>query len=411
VLLAQLVCGSALAQEADPAAIPAETVVAPSPGWPSLNRVLALPAWVDLELELVAEPLAGAAPGQSSAGVWMQQLALSAEFSRGLARPKASWQELDHWKLALQLTGFSGNPDLNQLLGTAFPLQTTAHPTGLWLSEASLQRSAAGGEVFVKAGLMPLNPGFIEAEVLNSYIHSAFNNTLNLTINGLPINPFVAPAASVHLRLGSSSELRLGSFWLDSVNNLAGLFGVNPGQAPSSGSLQIVQWNLRDLPGSAALQGPIRQGNRLVARQLPPPLLQLGGFNTTGPSGTPGVYGTLTLAAPLPVGLDHRLWLGFNNGFSPQSNPTPRFVAGGWLAQGLLRSRPLDVLAVAFGSTWFSSALNPGLNPESVLELNYTVPLNSQLAIQPVLQWILQPGGSSQRSAVVAAGLQLTLSF
>jgi carbohydrate-selective porin OprB len=45
-----------------------------------------------------------------------------------------------------------------------------------------------------------------------------------------------------------------------------------------------------------------------------------------------------------------------------------------------------------------------------VLELNYTIPISSQLSIQPVLQWILQPGGSN-RAAVVAAGMQLSLSF
>jgi porin len=67
-------------------------------------------------------------------------------------------------------------------------------------------------------------------------------------------------------------------------------------------------------------------------------------------------------------------------------------------------------LAVGYGSTSFSQVLTPGLRPEGVLELNYTIPISSQLSIQPVLQWILQPGGSN-RAAVVAAGMQLSLSF
>ncbi len=418
-LLAALItagCALATPAAADPAtpataATPAAPV-APAPLWPALTTALALPPWLNLELNLSAEPMGGNGPPLGSSGAWIQQLSLTAEASRGLGRDKTQWQEFDHWKTSLQLTAFSGNANLNQALGTAFPLQTAAHPVGLWLTEATVQRVAAGGPVFFKAGLMALNPGFVESEVLNSYIHSALNNTLNLEINGLPINPFVAPAATAHLRLGSSSELRIGQFWLDNVNNLASLFGVNPQAALSNGSLQIVQWNLRNLPGSAHLKQAIRQGERLVTRQLPQPLLQLGALNTTGADPNLAVYGTLTLAVPpLAIGLDHRIWIGFNNGFTIENDPDPTFVGAGWLAQGLLPGRPLDVLAVGYGSTWFNSNLNPGLNPETVLEINYAIPLSSQLTLQPVLQWIINPSGSSNRPAVVAAGLQLSLSF
>jgi porin len=383
----------------------------PTPLWPSLTTVLALPPWLNLDLELTAEPMGGNGPPLGSSGAWIQQLTITAEASRGLGRDKTQWQEFDHWKTSLQLTAYSGNANLNQTLGTAFPLQTTAHPVGLWLTEATLQRVTAGEPVFFKAGLMALNPSFVESEALNSYIHSALNNTLNLEINGLPINPFIAPAATMHIHLGSNSELRIGQFWLDNVNNLASLLGVNPQTALSNGSLQIVQWNLRDLPGSAQLQQPIRQGERLVNRQLPEPVLQLGALNTTGSDPNLAVYGTLTMAVPLPIGLDHRVWIGFNNGLTIQNDPDPTFVAAGWLAQGLLPGRPLDVLAVGYGSTWFNSNLLPGLKPEMVLEINYAIPLSSQLTLQPVLQWIVQPNGSSNRPPVIAAGLQISLSF
>ena len=385
--------------------------LAPTPLWPALTTLLALPPWLNLELELTGEPMGGNGPPLGSSGAWMQQLTVTAEASRGLGRDKSQWQEFDHWKTSLQLTAFSGNANLNQSLGTAFPLQTTAHPVGLWLTEATVQRVAAGDPVFFKAGLMAMNPSFVESEVLNSYIHSALNNTLNLEINGLPINPFIAPAATMHVHLGASSELRIGQFWLDNVNNLASLFGVNPQMPLSNGNLQIVQWNLRDLPGSARLQQPIRQGERLVSRQLPQPELLLGALNTTGDDPNLAVYGTLSMAVPLPIGLDHRVWIGFNNGLTIQNDPDPTFVGAGWLAQGLLPGRPLDVLAVGYGSTWFNSTSDPGLNPEMVLEINYTIPLSSQLTLQPVLQWIVNPSGSSNRPAVIAAGLQLNLSF
>jgi len=383
---------------------------APQPLWPSLQSRLGLPGWIDMDLELTAEPVMGEAPSLGVAGSWMQQLVLNTTFSSGLTRDKPQWREIDRWAVNLQLTAFSGNANLGQALGTAFPLQTTAHPVGLWLTEAAIERRAAGGELFLKAGVLALNPGFVQAPVLNSYIHSVLNNTLNLETYGLPINPFAAPGAMAHLRLGASSELRVGQFWLEPVNGIASLFGVNPQQPSVGGSLQIVQWNLHDLPGSVSLRRPLLHNQQVIARQLPPPLLQIGAYNTTDPDPNQVLYGLLTLAAPLPLGLDHRLWFGFNQGFDPQNNPNPSFLAGGWLAQGLVPGRPLDVMAVGYGSTSFSQTLTPGLRPEGVLELNYTIPISSQLSIQPVLQWILQPGGSN-RAAVVAGGMQVNLSF
>lgn len=403
----------ALAQDHEP------TPEAPQPSWPSLQSLLKLPNWIELDLDFTAEPLAAINPELQSndSAAWMQQLVLSSKLSTGLSKPVEQWTELDHWSLAVQLTSFSGNPNLNLTLGTAFPLQTVSHPIGVWLTEASLKRSAGSGTIDIKAGLLPLNPGFVEAPSLDNYIHSALNDTLNLLIPGLPINPFLAPGAELHWRNAAGSEWRFGSYWLQNETALAGLFGVNPGQPAITGSLQIVQWNFTNLPGRRSTSSPIQTAQGSVERQLPAPLLQLGAFTTTAsstmlpPGGNQGLYGTLTLPLRLPIGLDNRVWAGFNRGFNPQSNPTPVFLALGWLNQGLIPERPSDVLALGWGSTWFSSMLYQGLNPESVLEINYTIALSSQLSLQPVLQIILQPGGQSSSPPVLAAGAQINLSF
>lgn len=402
-----------LAQTQTPSPAPQQST------WPTLQSLLKVPDWIELDLDITAEPMAAISTHSQAtpSSAWMQQLVLSSRFSAGFNKPVEAWQELDHWTLAVQLTSFSGDPNLDLAVGTAFPLQTVAHPTGLWLTEASLKRSAGSGNVDLKAGLLPLNPGFVESASLNNYIHSALNNTLNLLIPGLPINPFVAPGAQLHWRPASGHELRFGSFWLQSETPLASMFGVVPGQPNMDGSLQIVQWNVRNLPGHAMASEPIETAKGAVNRQLPAPLLQVGAFTTTASSNlipaanNQGVYGTLTIPITLPIGLDNRLWAGFNRGFSAQSNPTPAFVALGWLNQGLLAQRPMDVLAVGWGSTWFSEALAPGLNPESVLELNYAIALNSQLTLQPLVQLILQPQGLGSSPPVLAAGLQINLSF
>ena len=123
------------------------------------------------------------------------------------------------------------------------------------------------------------------------------------------------------------------------------------------------------------------------------------------------LYGTVTLAAPQPLGLDNRFWLGVNTAVSGDTNLVPLFLAGGWLGQGLVPGRPLDVLALGCGRSSFNSQLNPGLTAEAVLELNYSFNLTANLSLQPVLQWVLNPGGSGQVDDILAAGLQLQLQF
>jgi porin len=311
---------------------------------------------------------------------------------------------------------FSGDPDYGQSIGAGFPLQSTAHPTGLWLTEASLERQMGQGNLGVKLGIFSLNPGFVSAPALDAYVNSALNDTLNLNVSGLPINPYAAPGLELRWRpdpAGRWGEWRYGAFLLDPMNNLASLFGVQPDQPRLNGHTQLVQWSFNRLPGVEALQHPISHGAERIPRQLPPPLLQVAsGYldNRTSGHVDGATAATLTLAAPLPLGLDNRLWLGMSAGFDWTTNPVPLFLGGGWLSQGVLPGRPLDVLALGVGSSRFSPSLNPDQSSETVLELNYSWQLNGNVSLQPVLQLILNPDGRD-RPPILATGLGLEWQF
>jgi porin len=110
------------------------------------------------------------------------------------------------------------------------------------------------------------------------------------------------------------------------------------------------------------------------------------------------------------VGLDNRLWLGLNVGFEWNTNPVPLFLGGGWLSQGVLPGRPLDVLALGVGSSRFSPGFDPGQSSEAVLELNYSWQVNGNISLQPVLQLILNPDGRD-RAPILATGLGLQWRF
>jgi porin len=378
--------------------------------------------WWSQVLKLQAQPLANPSGGLEQSASWMQQLILDLELGPGLKKPPAEWLESDHWRGHLELTLVSGQPNWFQRIGAAVPLQATASAIGLWLSEASVERRPGTGSLGLKVGLFSLDPDWVTAPVLNAYVHSALDNTLNLNVEGVPLNPAVAPGVQVNWTPGAKGQWgtwQLGGFWLYPVNELAGLFGVNPGLPPSRGSAQLLQWRYGRLPGWQEAQTPLAHPNGPVPRQLPPPLLQLGGLMVGG-SGQEGgrtgaLTGTVTLAPPLPVGLDNRLWLGVNAGQERSDNAVPLFLAGGWLNQGLLPGRSRDVLAIAYGR----SRLNPQLwsaenrqnSPyEAVLEVNYSWQVNQRLSLQPVLQLILHPDGRNTEP-ILATGLGLNLSF
>ena len=377
--------------------------------------------WWTSTITLQAQPLANPSGGLQQSASWMQQLTLDLEVGTGLKKPPAAWREGDHWRAHLELNLFSGEPNWWKRIGAAFPLQATASANGLWLSEASVERRPGKGSLGLKVGLFALDPDWVSAPVLDAYVHSALDNSLNLNLDGVPLNPAVAPGVQVSWTPGGAGEWgtwQLGGFWLEPVDELGGLFGVNPGLPASRGTAQLLQWRYARLPGWEQALTPLAHVGGAVPRQLPPPLLQLGGLLVRPGSddGSTGVLtGTVTLAAPLPVGLDNRLWLGVNAGQERPDNPVPLFLAGGWLSQGVLPSRPRDVLAIAYGHSSLNSQLPPAGSSgnsaqEAVLEVNYSWLLNEQLSLQPVLQLILRPDGRNA-APILATGLGFTLRF
>lgn len=410
----------------EPAA-PGQAAGAPAMAdWPSLAELLVLPAWLNLQLGAVAAPIANPVGGFEPAANWMQQLELNAVLGTGLGRMPADWREIDHWQAQLRLDLYSGSPSFASTIGSLIAPQNMAYPPGLWLSGASLSRRDRSDRWRLTAGLRSLDPDFLVAPVYDAYLFAAINDTLNLNLLGLPITPFAAPALTLRWGGGGLGEWRLGTFWLGPQAEIASLFGVVSGLPDLRGDLQILQWSLAPTPASFDPSGPIRlRGGGSVARQLPPPLLQLGAFRSRITPLTPAppalllggiglnhvLYGSLTLPSRLPLGLDNRLWGAAQLNLNPAQDGTPLFLAGGWLCQGPLRERPLDVLALGVAYTGFSPQLLPQLSNLIALELNYNFTLNNRLSLQPVLQWIVGPTGRDAVAPILTTALQLSLSF
>lgn len=413
-----------------PAGSAAGTLTPPSPqpplalsqSWPTLNGLLKVPAWMNLALSVQVDgfvnPSGGLVQGRNS----IQQTSLDARFSSGFGKDPSRWSEADHWQLHGTLELLSGVAGYGQRIGAAFPLTALDSPTGLWISEASIERHGGVGGIDVKAGLFSVDPGFAYAPAVVAYLSPVFNDVLNLNQPGLPINPAVAAGLELHWRpgavdpslpgdSGSRGEWHYAAYLLDPSLSTSALLGVVSEPPSFSGHIQLLQWRFDRLPGARRLVAPIQHRGQALSRMLPAPLLQVGGgYLADDSSGAilPMLFSSLTLAPALPIGLDNRLWLGLSGGNEAGGNPVTLFGSGGWLCQGLIAGRPFDVLALGFGRSSFNQQLLAGLRPQSLLELNYSFNLNSSLSLQPVLQWIQAPAGIGP---ILALGLQLQLQF
>lgn len=378
----------------------------PAPPALAQDRLPLLP-WIDLELQVVAEPMVNPAGGLSSMGSWMQQSTASLKAGSGVNKNSSQWSEADHWQLNLELNHYAGNPLYGQEIGAIFPLQQVAQGDGFWMSEVSLQRKAGTGWLGLKAGVLSLNPDFIAAPVLDYYVHSALNNTLNITINDLPINPYAAAGGVVAIEAQEDLVLRYGLFNLSSSLPVASWLGSKQ-EMPSVGEgwAQLLQVSYTPKWLTAATQ---QQPSSAV--RLPQGLLQAGSYITSGDGY--GIYGTATWSSPLPLGRDHRLWVGANLSVDDPTDLSPVFWGAGVISQGVLPGRPDDLLILGFGRSSLQQNPSAGQTSsyEGLVELGYQLQLNARLTLKPSLQWIVHPGPRGDVPGIVATGLEIGLTF
>jgi porin len=385
-------------------------------GWLKAQDLFQLPPWLELGVEFNAEPMLNPSGGAAQQGNWIQQTTATVALGSGLGKPSQGWSEADHWRLDLTLNHYSGNPDYNLAIGALFPLQEAAFPPGFWLSEVSVGRQAGEGWFGVKGGIVPLNPEFVAAPILDFYVHSALNNTLNITLNDLPISPFAAAGGIVTLQPAADVELRYGLFNLDSVLPIAQWMGVTTGVQANNGWAQMLQVSYSPAWLAPNPATPLQRAGRSVQRRLPGGLIQFGGYRA--PEEGSGVYGTVSWGMPTPLGLDTRLWLGGHVSADPGDGTgtgdlSPQFIGGGLVSQGLLPGRPLDLFILGLGRSGINGGSTglPDNSYEGVIELGYQWQFNQSLAVQPTLQWIVNPGGAGQLPGILAAGMKISLSF
>ena len=74
-------------------------------------------------------------------------------------------------------------------------------------------------------------------------------------------------------------------------------------------------------------------------------------------------------------------------GMHPSQNPVPLWIAGGWVSEGILKSRPQDLLMM--GASWSQFTFDDWSNRELLLEIESHIQVTEFLTLLPVVQYFV----------------------
>lgn len=284
------------------------------------------------------------------------------------------------------------------------------------LHELWLEQAFRDGHASIRFGQLGADSDFLISEIATRFIASTFGWTTlssdNLPYGG-PIYPFATPAVRLALKTEDHLGLKVGIYESDPAAPCAE--GLDPGQCNEDG----LDFRLNDPPLLFAEAAYSYQG----ADACPLGTIKLGGWYDFGKfddqrhppgegfpasrhKGNEAIYVVLDQALYRP---DGQCSAGGVSAFarviiSPADrNQVDTYADVGIVLDGWVPGRPHDGIALGVAYTGISddasdfdrtSGLSVIRDYELIFELNYVAEIVPGWAVQPVLQYIHNPGGS-----------------
>lgn len=297
---------------------------------------------------------------------------LHVDLSSGFEKEVTTWVERDHWVYSIDFQQFSDSGDLGAMMGVVHSPQEIFNPAGFYLGESSLARQYGDGQWYTKFGLVSMDMDFLAPEISGLYVHSAFNNQYNVSMENFAISPLTALGGVVGFQMTDTLEAKTGVYQLSTVMTNPEFGGLTFELDRDNGVVAIAQLN-----------GVFAEN---TSNNLPDPSWQVGGFTSWDEEeGARSPSHALYANATLPVLDSHRVWLSANYGFHPDNNPVPLWIGGGWVTEGLFDSRPEDL--VLFGASWSQLSMTDASNRELLIEVESHLMITDTITVLPVLQY------------------------
>ena len=344
------------------------------------------------------------------------------------------WSDTIAYLDALWLQG--GLP--SSFIGDAQGVSSISAPNAVKLYEAWVQKNFLENRVSVLAGLYDLNSEFYRLQSAGLFLNSSFGIGPEFAQSGVE-GPSIFPDTSVGMRIAlkSAEGLVVRIAVLDGVpvdrpDGSRGIFESGDGALIVAEVDLLDRQELRTRPASSRLRLG-RQANLGAYEEK----VAIGGWyytatfddlSETQPNGQPvqhrgssGFYALIDKLLYKDPSKPERKLAGFvQAGLGDyRVDRFGAYLGTGLTAVGVLEGRPTDELGIGLayarnGSHYMSAQRMQGLpvtNAEKTIELTYLIQVNSWLALQPDLQYVITPNTTTAIPNAWAFQLRIEMSF
>ncbi len=284
--------------------------------------------------------------------------------------------------------------------------------------EAWYEQRFLAGRAGVKLGLFDLNAEFDAIETAGLFLLSSHGIGAEFSqtgLNGPSIFPITSAGARLDVRFGAPLLLRFAAFdAVPGTRNKPRKTAIH--FSDGEGALLVLEADTHPLPDLRLVVGLWSYTSKFEAVE--------SGFDDRAPqmrSGNNGIY--VFAEGPLLTAHDDgsgRLdaWLRYGIA-DDHVNQLKRYIGSGLVYTGLLAQRPHDQLGLAVavaenGAPFLRAAEAAGMaedKREFNVELTYRAPINDWLAVQPDVQYIINPGTHPALRNALAIGLRFEIGF
>ena len=305
----------------------------------------------------------------------------------GLAKTPSEWSETDHWSAYLDIQQFIDTGDLGAAMGVVQAPQEIYNPAGVYLGELSLTREPGDGWLYLHIGSISADLDFVAPDAAALYVHSAFNNQYNISMEQFPISPFNSLGTVVGATVNDELEVKAGLYQLSRIRTDETVRGWKFDLSKDNGLLGFIQIN------ATIGEEPVNN--------LPQTGWQLGTFLSKDEEAenrepNHGIYGNYTFQTT-----GHSVgWFSINQGLHPSVNPVPLWVAGGWISEAHWFERPQDLIVT--GLSWSQYSFADPSNQEVMVEAEYHYMVNDWLTLLPNVQYFIDTPEKIVRTPITA---------
>ncbi len=316
-------------------------------------------------------------------------------------------------------TWISGSSLSQEHIGNIFSVSDVFNlPVGLTFSSDSFrlyqlmfQQKLFEDQVLLSFGRLAIGDSFATMDILDNFTNTAFNanpGAIKFNIPSFTVDPFSNWGARI--RYTPSEKYYF----------MGGVYSANPDVANldnsgldfsfDGGALFLAEFayspNQKDtdtgLPGDYKIGGYF---DSTEIAELSDPNVEV--------SNNYGIYALFQQMIYLERrSSDEGLSVFSTVAFAPKEevNTFPFFYSGGFGYKGLLPSRGKDTTVIGLLVGFFSDDL-PGQNYEMIVELSYNIHVAKWLAVQPDIQYVINPNGTDDIDNALVMGVRIEADF